>query len=176
MAILKWLAVVVIGLAALLFGGALLLPQSFTVVRSIVVAAPADKVWALLQDPREWRRWTAWNRRDPGMKISYSGPPAGAGAGWAWKSDREGEGRMSFTTVDPGRRLAYELYFPDWDSTSNGDLSLEPTPDGTRVRWTMHGNMGNSLIGRWFGLLGDRLVGPDFDAGLANLKAAAEKP
>lgn len=176
MAFLKWLGVIVLGIAALLFGGALLLPAGFTVVRSIEVAAPPDKVWALLQDPREWKRWAVWNRRDPGMQISYSGPPAGVGAGWAWKSASEGEGRMSFTAAEPGRRLAYDLYFPDWDSTSTGDLLLEPTAAGTRVRWTMHGNMGNSLIGRWFGLLGDTFVGPDFEAGLANLKAEAQKP
>jgi uncharacterized protein YndB with AHSA1/START domain len=176
MAFLKWLAGIVIGLAVLLFGGALLLPSGFTVVRSTEVAAPPEKVWALLQDPREWKRWAVWNRRDPGMAIRYSGPSAGAGAAWAWNSASEGEGRMSFTTAEPGRRLAYDLHFPEWDSTSTGDLSLEATAAGTRVRWTLHGNMGNSLIGRWFGLLGDHFVGPDFEAGLANLKAEAEKP
>lgn len=176
MLILKWLAGIVAGLAVLLFGGALLLPAGFTVVRSIEVTAPSDKVWALLQDPRAWGRWSVWHRRDPRMQITYSGPAAGVGAGWAWKSASEGEGRMTFTAAVPGRRLAYDLFFPDWDSTSTGDLALEPTAAGTRVRWTMHGNMGSSLIGRWFGLLGDRFVGPDFETGLANLKAEAEKP
>lgn len=176
MAILKWLLAFAAGLAALVFGGAMLLPPGFTVVRSVDVAAPPDKVWSLLQDPREWKRWTVWNRRDPAMRMSYSGPPAGVGAGWSWHSATEGDGRMTFTDADAGRRLAYELHFPEWDSTSTGDLTLEAAPAGTRVRWSMQGNMGSSLVGRWFGLLGDRMVGPDFEAGLANLKAEAEKP
>ncbi len=176
MTVLKWLLVIGLGLAATVFGGALMLPPGFTVVRSIEIAAPPERVWPLLQDPRAWQRWTVWNRRDPGMAMSYSGPASGAGAGWAWKSVTEGDGRMSFTEAVAGQRLAYDLHFPEWDSRSTGDLTLEPTPAGTRVRWTMHGSMGRSLVSRWFGLLGDRLVGPDFEAGLANLKAEVERP
>jgi uncharacterized protein YndB with AHSA1/START domain len=176
MAALKWLLIVVLVLAALLFGGAMLLPGSFTVVRSVEVAAPADKIWALLQDPREWKRWTVWNQRDPAMQITYSGPPSGVGAGWAWKSASEGGGEMKFTAAEPNRRLAYDLRFPDWEGTSTGTLLLEPGPAGTRVVWTMNGDLGNSLIGRWFGLFADRMIGPDFDAGLARLKAEAQRP
>jgi uncharacterized protein YndB with AHSA1/START domain len=176
MRILKWMLIVIVALAAVLFGGALFLPSGFSVVRSVEVAAPADKVWPLLHDPRAWKRWTVWNQRDPAMQVSYSGPETGVGAGWAWKSATEGDGQMSFTAAEPGRRLAYDLRFPDWDSTSTGELRLEPLASGTRVVWTMNGNMGDSLIGRWFGLGADGMIGPDFEAGLARLKVEAEKP
>jgi hypothetical protein len=109
------------------------------------------------------------------MQITYSGPPSGAGAGWAWKSKSEGDGRMTFTAAEPGKRVAYELFFPDFGTTSTGDLMLSPDGNGTRVTWTMNGNMGSNPLMRWIALFGDRMVGGDFEAGLANLKGLAEK-
>jgi uncharacterized protein YndB with AHSA1/START domain len=173
--LLKWLVIVVVVLAALLLAGGYALSPEFKAVRSVSIDAPADKVYALLADPREWKRWTVWNRRDPAMAISYSGPASGAGAGWAWQSKTEGDGRMTFSAAEPGKRIAYELYFPDFGTTSKGELLLESEGAGTRVTWTMNGNMGSNPLLRWFALFGDAMVGKDFEAGLANLKALAEQ-
>ncbi|MFX7894998.1 SRPBCC family protein, partial [Acinetobacter baumannii] len=71
--------------------------------------------------------------------------------------------------------LTYELYFPDFGSTSTGEFRLTPRDGGTKVSWSMDGDMGRNPLNRWMGLFMDRMVGPDFDAGLANLKALAEK-
>jgi uncharacterized protein YndB with AHSA1/START domain len=174
-ALIKWLLVAAVALAALLLGGGLALSGEFQAVRSVRVDAPADKVYALIVDPREWKRWSVWNRRDPDMAITYSGPPSGAGAVWEWKSRSEGDGRMTFTAADPSRRLAFELYFPDFGTTSTGVLELAPAGSATQVTWTMNGNMGRNPVYRWMALFMDRMVGPDFEAGLANLKALAEK-
>jgi uncharacterized protein YndB with AHSA1/START domain len=174
--LLKWTLIVLIGLVALLFAGGYALSPKFTAVRSTGIAAPAEKVYALLVDPREWKRWTVWNQRDPAMQITYSGPPSGVGAGWAWKSQSEGDGKMSFTAAEPNRRLAYELFFPDFGTTSTGALELATEGTGTKVTWRMNGDMGSNPLFRWMALFGDRMVGPDFEAGLANLKALAEKP
>jgi uncharacterized protein YndB with AHSA1/START domain len=173
---IKWLAIALVALVALLFVGGLALSGNFTAVRSTTIQAPADKVYGLVADPREWKRWSVWNQRDPAMAITYSGPPAGSGAGWEWKSKTQGDGKMTFTAAEPGRRLAYDLYFPDFGTTSRGDLTLSPDGAGTKVTWTMNGNMGKNPLFRWMALFGDRMVGPDFEAGLANLKALAEKP
>lgn len=176
---MKWLrriAATVLLLFALLYGIGLLLSPKFTVSRSTVVAAPADKVYGLIADPRQWARWSAWNRRDPAMKIDYTGNPQGVGAVWSWKSASQGDGRMTFTHAEPGRRLGYELYFPDFGTTSGGELRLEPEGAGTRVTWVMNGDMGSSPLMRWFALNADAMVGQDFEAGLANLKALAEAP
>jgi len=172
---IKRLAITLVALVALLFAGGLALSGNFTAVRSTTVKAPADKVYALVADPREWKRWSVWNQRDPAMAITYSGPPAGSGAAWEWKSKTEGDGKMTFTAAEPGRRLAYDLYFPDFGTTSRGDFVLAPEGDGTRVTWTMNGNMGTNPLFRWMALFADRMVGPDFEAGLANLKGLAEK-
>lgn len=173
--VLKWAVIGLLGLVAVLVLGGLLLSRTFTVVRSTVVAAPPDAVYAALADPRRWNDWAVWNKRDPAMKITYSGPATGAGAVWAWQSKTEGDGRMTFTQAVPGQRLAYDLYFPDWDSTSRGDFVLRPDGPGTRVTWTMVGDMGANPVWRWMGLMADRMVGPDFEQGLAGLKAVAEK-
>lgn len=174
--LLKWLVIVMIGLIALLFVGGYALSPQFKAVRSTTINAPPDKVYGLIADPREWKRWSVWNQRDPAMAITYSGAPSGTGAVWEWKSQSQGDGKMTFTAAEPGKRLAFELYFPDFGTTSDGDLLLMPDGGGTRVTWTMNGNMGSNPLFRWMALFGDQLTGPDFEAGLANLKALAEKP
>ncbi|HXF44955.1 MAG TPA: SRPBCC family protein [Burkholderiaceae bacterium] len=174
---MKWLlriAVGLVGLLVVLAGIGLLLPSQFKVERSVQIAAPADRVYALIADPREWKRWTVWNRRDPAMKMEYGGAPAGAGAKWSWQSGSEGSGNMEFTEAKPGERIAYRLSFPEFGMQSSGLLTIVPTGDGVRVTWTNEGDMGASPVSRWFGLFMDRLVGPDFEGGLANLKRLAE--
>lgn len=176
MKIAKGLLIVVLGLAAVLAVGGMVLSPKFQVTRSTLVAAPADKVYALVASPRAWKEWSVWNRRDPQMQVSYSGPDSGAGAGWAWKSASEGDGKMTFTAAEPGKRVAFDLYFPDFGTTSTGELTFATEGSGTRVSWTMNGDMGSNPLFRWIALFADGMVGKDFEAGLANLKAVAEKP
>ncbi len=173
---LKRLLAAVVLLLAVLLGGGLLLSPRFAVSRTATVNAPPEKVYALVADPRGWKQWSAWNRRDPAMAIEYSGAASGVGAVWAWKSKSQGDGRMSFTSAEPPKRLGYELFFPDFGTTSSGEFRLDPNGGATQVTWTMDGDMGANPVYRWMGLFMDRMVGPDFDAGLANLKALAEKP
>ena len=176
MKILKWVLGVVITLAAVLVLGGMALSSKFKVSRSVSINAPADKVYTLVADPRRWQEWSVWNQRDPSMEITYSGPSSGSGAVWAWKSKNEGDGRMTFTTAEPGKRLGYELYFPDFGTTSAGELTLQAAGHATQVVWLMNGDMGSNPLLRWMTLFVDGMVGKDFDAGLANLKALAEKP
>lgn len=176
MKLLKALAVLLLGLVAVLLLGGLLLSSKFSVMRTAQIQAAPDKVYALVANPRHWKQWSVWNQRDPAMQIEYSGPESGRGAVWAWKSKSEGDGRMTFTTAEPGQRLGYELFFPDFGTTSQGELRLEPSGSGTRISWVMNGDMGANPLFRWLALFGDRMVGPDFEAGLANLKALAEQP
>jgi uncharacterized protein YndB with AHSA1/START domain len=174
---MKWLLRIVLGVVVLvvvLAAVGLLLPPHYKVQRSLEIGAPADKVYALIVDPREWKRWTVWNRRDPAMKMEYSGAPSGAGAKWSWQSATEGSGSMEFTDARPGERIVYRLSFPEFGMQSSGTLSIVPAGAGVRVTWTNEGDLGASPVNRWFGLMMDRLVGPDFEGGLANLKRLAE--
>ncbi len=122
--------------------------------------------------PGRWKEWSVWNQRDPAMEITYSG----SGAVWAWKSKSEGDGRMTFTAAEPGKRLGHDLYFPDFGTTSAGELTSVPDGTGTRVSWVMNGNMGSNPLYRWIALFADGMVGKDFEGGLARLKTRAEQP
>ena len=176
MKFLKWLLAGVGVLAAVLLAGGLLLPSAFTVERSARIAAPPEKVYPLLADLKRWRDWAAWYRRDAAMQITYSGAESGTGAVSAWKSASQGDGRMTITAAEAPRRVAFELYFPDWDSTSHAEITLAPQDGATLVRWTMQGDMGRNPLWHWMVPLMDRMVGKDFDEGLAALKTLAEGP
>jgi len=110
------------------------------------------------------------------MQMSYGGPPSGAGAAWSWQSKTEGDGRMTFTAATAPTRVDYELFFPDFGTTSTGDVSLAPEGAGTRVTWRINGDMGSNPLMRWFALGADAMIGKDFADGLAGLKTLADKP
>jgi len=175
MKVLKWLMAVLGVLIVVLVIGGLLLSPKFTVTRSIVVNAPADKIFPLVADPRGWKQWSVWNKRDPAMQIEYSGPPSGAGAKWSWHSKSEGDGAMLFTAAEPNKRVGFDLTFVDFGTTSKGELVFAPEGSGTRVTWTMNGDIGKNPLFHWIALGADGMVGKDFEAGLEGLKAAAEK-
>jgi len=175
MKLLKWLVVVIASLAVLLTLVGFLLPSKFRVERSTEIRAPAEKVYALVQDPREWAKWTVWNQRDPRMTMSYSGAPSGQGAKWSWQSKSEGNGAMEFTRAEPHKLVEYRLSFPDFGMSSTGLLTLTGGATGTRLSWSNEGEMGANPFMRYFALVMDRMAGPDFEQGLARLKALAEK-
>ncbi|HEY4079971.1 MAG TPA: SRPBCC family protein [Burkholderiaceae bacterium] len=174
MKILKFLLGLILLLCLILFGGGMFLSPHYAIARSQQIAATPDKIYPLIAGPRAWKGWSAWNKRDPNMAVEYSGPEVGAGAVWAWKSKTEGDGRMTFTAVTPPNKVDYELFFPDFNSTSTGSFTIEPKDGGSLVTWTMNGDMGSNPLQRWMGLFMNKLVGPDFQSGLLGLKALAE--
>jgi len=148
---------------------------SFRVVRSTVVNAPAATVHALIDDFHEWRAWSPWEDVDPALSRIYSGTASGVGARYAWEGNRKaGKGSMEITSSTPtaiGIRLSF---VKPWQATNEVTFTLRPAGDTTAVDWTMTGEHAGlmGLIGRVVPM--DRLVGKDFERGLARLKAAAE--
>jgi uncharacterized protein YndB with AHSA1/START domain len=173
---IQWTLAVIGTLALAIVGVGLFLPSSFHVERSIVVNAPPGKVYDLVSDPRTWAKWSVWNQRDPAMDITYSGPPFGQGAKWSWASKSEGSGSMEFVKVEPNRRIDYTLAFPEFGMKSAGEWNFEAQGAGTRASWSLRGDVGPNPLKHYLAWSMDRMVGPDFEAGLANLKALAEKP
>lgn len=173
---LRWLLALIVALVLVVAVGGLLLSPKFQVARSQQVQAPPEKVYALVAAPRAWAQWSVWNRRDPAMTISYNGPDSGPGAAWDWKSASQGNGGMRLTAADPPQRIAYEIRFEGFSTASTGELLFKPAGSGTEVTWRMDGDMGGNPLYRWFALFSDSMIGADFEAGLANLKALAEKP
>ena len=167
--ILKYL----VGIIVLLLAIAFLLPSGYSAQRSTTINAPAEKVFPLIANQKEWKRWSVWNQRDPNMQMTYSGPEGATGSKWSWKSKSEGNGGMEWSAVEANKRVGFVLTM-EGISPSTGDLALTPDGSNTKVTWTMNGDAGMNPIVRWFGLFMDKMVGPDFDAGLKNLKKLAE--
>ena len=175
MKIVKTVLIALALLAVALVAVGVFLPSTYEVRRTVEIAAPMPRIYALVAEPRKWSGWSVWHRRDPAMEIAYAGPASGAGAKWSWKSKTEGTGAMEFTRAEQDRLIEYALSFPEFSTVSQGTLLIEPVGAGSKVTWTMRGDIGANPIKHYLAAAMDRMVGPDFEAGLANLKALAEK-
>lgn len=175
MRILKWMGLLVLVLAVMVLVGGSFISPRYVVTRGESILASPRQVYALLADPRAWMEWTVWKRRDPQMRIEFSGATTGTGAMWAWKSKAHGSGSMTFTDAQPGQRIAFELRQADLGTLSRGELTLRSDGAWTHVTWTVQGDVGDNLLLRWMALLIEPLLGRDFREGLANLKTLAER-
>lgn len=172
---LKIIAIVVVLIAAVL-GLAATRPDSFRVQRTAIIKAPPAKVFALLDDFRQWARWSPWEKLDPDLQRTFSGPPSGKGAIYEWTGNNKvGAGRMEITEPTPPNKLVIKLDFiMPFEGHNIAEFTLEPQGDGTQLTWAMHGPSPfvSKLMQVFVSM--DALIGKDFEAGLANLKALAE--
>lgn len=147
-------------------------PDTFRIERSALITAPPDAVFSLLNDFRRWMVWSPYERLDPHLERSYSGPGSGPGASYAWKGRKAGEGRMTLLETQPGRKVVIRVEFVRPMVANNRVLfELTPSGNGTRVRWSMEGT--NSLLGKMMAPFVERIVGRQFEEGLRNLDRAA---
>jgi uncharacterized protein YndB with AHSA1/START domain len=150
----------------------------FEVVRSTTITAPPERVHALIDDFHEWRKWSPWEEVDPELERNYSGAESGAGAKYAWEGNRKaGKGNMEILSSTP-QQVDIKLVFEKPFKADNRTI-FELTPQGgdaTEVTWRMTGN--NKGMAALFTKIvsTDKLVGKDFERGLAQMKAAAERP
>lgn len=152
----------------------MLLPRKVHLERSIDVAAPASVVFDLVDDLRRWPDWTPWNKEaDPSLEFTFEGD-RGEGTSYSWKGDEFGTGRLTITKSTPQQGVECEMYFNGEDLPSYSSIQLSPDGDVTTVVWTFDGDMGASPVGRYFGLMMESLLGPDYEKGLSNLKTIAE--
>ena len=160
--------------AAGVLGLAATRPKTFRVQRSAVIPATPEAVHAHLDDFRRWAAWSPWEKMDPGMTRTFSGAARGVGAVYAWEGKKAGAGRMEITTSEPGRRLVFSLDFlKPFRSSNTTEITLRPVSGGTEMTWAMFGP--SPLVSRVMGVFMslDRMIGRDFEAGLANLQALA---
>lgn len=150
-------------------------PETFRVERSIQIAASPDAIYPLLADFRQWTRWSPWEKLDPDMQRTFSGPPNGEGSIYEWHGNKKaGAGRMEIVEAVPGERVVIALSFiRPFESHNTTEFSLD-NDDSTTLTWTMHGPAGYMTRLMTVFTSMDRLIGPDFDKGLESLKAEAE--
>ncbi|MEO6016472.1 MAG: SRPBCC family protein [Polaromonas sp.] len=152
-------------------------PDTFRVQRQTTVQAPPEKIFALINDYKQWAAWSPWEKKDLAMKRSYSGPATGKGSTYAWESKEVGVGDMLITESVPSSLINIDLNFSKpFEAHNKVVFSLQPQPGGsTVVSWEMQGPapLLSKVMQVFFSM--DKMVGKDFEAGLADLKAAAEK-
>jgi hypothetical protein len=169
-------AVVVILIAAVLMFAATK-PDSFSVQRATSIKAAPEKIFALLDDFHNWGVWSPWEKMDPSMKRTFNGPANGKGSVYEWEGNSKvGQGRMEITDASAPSQVTIKLDFiKPFEGHNVAEFVLEPKGDSTNVTWTMRGPSPYiaKLMSVFFSM--DSMIGKDFEAGLANLKAAAER-
>jgi carbon monoxide dehydrogenase subunit G len=151
-------------------------PADFRITRSTTIAAPAEVVFAQVNDFHKWDAWSPWAKLDPAMKQTYEGTPAGVGAIYSWVGNKDvGEGRMTITRSRPGEMVGIKLEFlKPFAQVNDTEFALKPDGNQTAVTWSMTGT--NNFMAKAFGLFMnlDKMVGGDFEKGLAQMKLVAE--
>jgi uncharacterized protein YndB with AHSA1/START domain len=151
-------------------------PDHFRLERSTIIKAPPEKISAYLTDFKQWAAWSPWEEKDPTMKRSYSGAASGKGAQYGWVGNKNvGTGSMEVLDVQPHKVTIKLDFLSPFEAHNTTEFHLEPQGDSTKMTWAMFGpsNYINKLMTVLFSM--DKMVGPDFEAGLVKLKLAAEK-
>lgn len=173
---LKVFATVLVGLLGLFVAVSFLLPAHWEVERSIVIRAPANRIFPYMNDLKKWPVWTHWDDIDPNMQREFTGPEEGVGAHQTWTGQRIGNGTLTLTASDPNQGIGYNFTLQHGHYVAHGKISLTPISNGTKVAWLANGDLGNNPASRYFGLMFDSYMGGDFEQSLATLKELAEKP
>lgn len=177
---IKTIAITAI-IAAVLIAGVLIFaatkPDIFRVQRTASITAPPEKIFAFINDFKRWDAWSPWEKKDPAMKRTYGAATSGKGAMYAWEGNTDvGQGRMEIAESVPPSKIRLKLDFvKPFEAHNIVEFTLEPKGDTTNVTWAMQGPTPYfaKIIHVFINM--DSMVGKDFETGLANLKAAAEK-
>lgn len=174
MKILKKALAAVVILIVLIAVVGLFLPKTYTVERSITIAAPPEAIHEYVGDLAKWDMWSPWKEEDPTIVVTLGGKTSGTGATQSWVGD-SGSGSLTVTESSSIDGIEYDLLFEGGAYESRGSIKYYPRPGGdTKVTWRMTGDMGGSVAGGYFALMMDAMVGRIFDKGLSNLKKTVE--
>lgn len=171
---LKKILIFILGLVALLLLIAFFLPSSFNVERSVTINAPVDEVYNNVADFNNYLTWNPWSKMDPEAQNTITGEGKGVGASWSWDGKVVGKGSLTYTSLQELKSVASKLVFTSPRQSEANDLwTFETTSGGTKVTWTMSGEL-SYPIERYVGMMMDGMLGKDLENGLANLKEKCE--
>jgi uncharacterized protein YndB with AHSA1/START domain len=151
-------------------------PDDFRLQRSTTIKASPEKISAYLTDFKQWAAWSPWEEKDPAMKRTFSGVVTGKGAVYGWEGNKNvGTGRMEILDVQPQKVTIKLDFLSPFEAHNTAEFTLQPEGDSTKLTWSMFGpaNYMSKVMTTVMSM--DKMVGPDFEAGLTKLKAAAEK-
>ena len=169
------LAVLVLGI----FAAALLKSPDFRVERSLVIAAPAEKLFPYFDNHKKFNEWNPWSKMDPEAKNTYSGPESGVGAVASWDGKMVGKGSATITESKPNERIIERM---DWlepmQGVSTVEFTFKPESEGkTKVTWAMYGT-NQGLLSKVMSLVFncESMCGPEFEKGLADVAKLVTTP
>jgi Polyketide cyclase / dehydrase and lipid transport len=156
-------------------------PGTFSVQRAITVQAPPESIFPLVNDFHQWGSWSPYENKDPAMKRSYSGAADGKGAIYGWQGNKNvGSGRMEILDSSEPSKIVIKLdFFTPFEGHNTAEFTMLPQGDATNlttnVTWLMHGpaSLMSKVMQVFINL--DKMIGKDFEIGLANLKRLTEK-
>ncbi len=156
---------------------ALTKPDAFRIQRTGTMSASPEKVFPLINDFHNWPAWSPWEKLDPELKRTHSGASSGKGAIYEWEGNKKvGQGRMEITESVPSSRIIIKLDFiKPFSANNTTEFALEGQGGSTNVSWTMIGKQPFMFKVMSIFMSMDKMIGKDFEAGLANMKANAEK-
>lgn len=175
MKVLKWLAISLAGLIVAICGVGFFLPDTAHVERSIVINAKPATVFTVLNGFALFNQWSPWANIDPAATNTVSGPHSGVGAMQAWAGNEDvGTGSQEIIESTPYTMIKIKLVFGDFTSENTATYTLTPEGEGTHLTWGYDTISGGNLMYRYFGLMMDGMLGPDYEKGLARLKTLVE--
>ncbi len=175
MRIIKWMLGILVALVVVFLAGAFALPKDVAVARSIEIDATPDQIFPHVNSLKAGAEWSPWLGRDPEVQLTYSGPDAGVGAKLDWTSDHPqvGNGSQIISASVPDKQVTTDLDFGDMGSAV-AVFELVENAGKTTVTWGFETDLGSNPVARWMGLMMDKWVGGDYEAGLSNLKSLVE--
>lgn len=152
-------------------------PDTFRVQRATSIKAHPEKIFPLINDLRAWSAWSRYEKKDPAMKRTFSGTASGKGAVYEFDGNSKvGKGRIEITDTSPPSNVALKLdMIKPFGAHNIVEFTLEPKADSTNVTRAMRGFSPYvaKVMGLFFNM--DKMIGTDFELGLANLKMLSEK-
>lgn len=166
---------ILLGLVGALLLVAAVLPSSYAVSKSIVIARTPLEVHGKVADLNHYKDWNPWQKTDPSASSTITGQPDTVGHRYGWNGKKVGEGSLTLRKSDPGRALEFDLEFiRPFKSRANDLWAFEPATDGTRVTWSNNGPLPYPMA-RLFGPILKGQLEKQFEAGLSDLKALCER-
>ena len=174
---IKQLMLVILGIVIVVLIRAATRPDTFRVERSTTIRAQPATIFALINDFHNFGAWSPWELLDPDMQRAITGAPSGKGAAYAWSGNaKAGAGRMEITESTASSRIVMRLDFiKPFASSNTAEYTLVPQGDSTKVTWAMYGP--SPFISKLMQVFTsmDKMIGGDFEKGLAAMKVVAEK-
>ena len=174
--ILVALAVLGVGLAGVVAYAAATQPDTFRVQRAATIDAPPEKLVGILSDLRRGAEWSPYEKRDPDMKKTFSGPASGPGSKLEWDGNSDvGAGSLTVAEVTPAKVTLNLAMTRPMNANNIVEYTFAPQGNATNMTWAMHGPM--PLISKVMCVFVDldKMLGADMERGLKDLKALAER-